>query len=62
MIVSASLAVPTLAAAEVGTVVGVEPQLPLTGLTYQVEVQFPRARLPYIFSFGYELVKAAPEG
>jgi transcriptional regulator with XRE-family HTH domain len=44
---------------EVGTVVGVEPHPPRTGPTYRIEVQFERVRVPYIFKFEYELVRAA---
>lgn len=51
-----------IASDENGTVVGVEPHPPQTGPTYRVEVEFPRARVPYIFKFEYELVKAAPRG
>jgi transcriptional regulator with XRE-family HTH domain len=50
-----------IAADEVGTVVGVEPHPPRTGPTYQIEVQFPRARVPHCFRFEYELVHAAPD-
>ncbi len=47
---------------EVGMIVGVEPHPPATGPTYRIEVQFPKRRpLPYIFSFEYELVQAAPD-
>jgi len=49
-----------IAAEEVGTVVGVEPHPPQTGPTYRMDVQFPRARVPGVFRFEYELVKAAP--
>jgi len=49
-----------IAADEVGTVVGVEPHPPQTGPTYRMDVQFPRARVPGVFRFEYELVKAAP--
>jgi transcriptional regulator with XRE-family HTH domain len=51
-----------IAAAELGTVVGVEPHPPQTGPTYRIEVQFERARLPYIFKYEYELVWAPPLG
>jgi hypothetical protein len=46
---------------EVGTVIGVEPHPPQTGPTYRIEVQFPRARVAYTFSFEYQLVKAVPD-
>jgi hypothetical protein len=49
-----------IAADEVGTVVGVEQHPPLTGPTYRMQVQFPRALVPYAFSFEYELVEPAP--
>jgi transcriptional regulator with XRE-family HTH domain len=49
-----------IAAEEVGTVVGVEPHPPQTGPTYRMDVQFARARVPGVFRFEYELVKAAP--
>jgi transcriptional regulator with XRE-family HTH domain len=49
-----------IAANEVGTVIGVEPHPPQTGPTYRMDVQFPRARVPGVFSFEYELMKAAP--
>jgi transcriptional regulator with XRE-family HTH domain len=49
-----------IAANEVGTVVDVEPHPPQTGPTYRMDVQFPRARVPGVFRFEYELVKAAP--
>lgn len=45
---------------ELGIVVGVEPHPPQTGPTYRMEVKFPRAEVPYVFSFEYELVKAMP--
>jgi transcriptional regulator with XRE-family HTH domain len=48
-----------IAADELGTVVGVEPHPPQTGPTYRIEVQFERVRVPYIFKFEYELVRAA---
>jgi transcriptional regulator with XRE-family HTH domain len=48
-----------IASHEVGTVVGVEPHPPQTGPTYRIEVQFERVRVPYIFKFEYELVRAA---
>ena len=51
-----------IAADELGTVVGVEPHPPQTGPTYRIEVQFERARVPYIFKFEYELVWAPPLG
>jgi transcriptional regulator with XRE-family HTH domain len=47
---------------ELGTVVWVEPHPPETGPTYKIEVHFERARVPRIFKFEYELVKAAPSG
>jgi transcriptional regulator with XRE-family HTH domain len=50
-----------IAADEVGTVIGVEPHPPQTGPTYRIEVQFPRARVPYCFRFEYELVQAAAD-
>lgn len=43
---------------EIGTVVGLEPHPPQTGPTYRIEVEFARARVPYAFSFEYELVQA----
>jgi transcriptional regulator with XRE-family HTH domain len=46
---------------EIGTVVAVEPHPPPTGPTYRIEVEFPRAKLPYVFRFEYELVRAAPD-
>jgi hypothetical protein len=49
-----------IAVDEVGAVVGVEPCPPQTGPTYRIEVQFPRALVPYTFQFEYELVKPAP--
>jgi len=49
-----------IAANEVGTVVGVEPHPPQTGPTYRMDVQFSRARVPGVFRFEYELVRAAP--
>jgi transcriptional regulator with XRE-family HTH domain len=49
-----------IAADDVGTVVDVEPHPPQTGPTYRMDVQFPRARVPGVFRFEYELVKAAP--
>jgi hypothetical protein len=48
-----------IAADELGTVVGVEPHPAQTGPTYRIEVQFERVRVPYIFKFEYELVRAA---
>ena len=51
-----------IAADELGTVVGVEPHPPQTGPTYRIEVQFERARVPYIFKYEYELVWAPPLG
>ena len=51
-----------IAADELGTVVKVEPHPPQTGPTYRIEVQFERARLPYIFKYEYELVWAPPLG
>lgn len=47
---------------ELGTVVWVEPHPPETGPTYKIEVHFGRARLPRIFKYEYELMKAAPPG
>ncbi len=47
---------------DLGTVVWVEPHPPETGPTYKVEVHFERARLPRIFKYEYELMKAAPPG
>jgi transcriptional regulator with XRE-family HTH domain len=47
---------------ELGTVVRVEPHPPQTGPTYKIEVQFERARVPYIFKYEYELVWAPPLG
>jgi transcriptional regulator with XRE-family HTH domain len=49
-----------IAANEIGTVVGVEPHPPQTGPTYRMDVQFARVRVPGVFRFEYELVKAAP--
>ena len=49
-----------IAADEVGTVVDVEPHPPQTGPTYRMDVQFARTRVPGVFRFEYELVKAAP--
>jgi transcriptional regulator with XRE-family HTH domain len=49
-----------IAADEVGVVVEVEPHPPQTGPTYRMDVQFARARVPGVFRFEYELVKAAP--
>src|SRR5882672_10232136 len=49
-----------ITADEVGAVVEVEPHSPQTGPTYRMGVQFPRARVPGVFRFEYELVKAAP--
>lgn len=46
---------------EVGTVVRVQPDPPPTGPTYQIEVEFPRARARPCWSSEYELVQAAPE-
>ncbi|WP_253203601.1 helix-turn-helix domain-containing protein [Methylosinus sp. KRF6] len=46
---------------EIGTVVGVEPHPLQTGPTYRMEVEFPRAKVPYVFRFEYELVQAAPD-
>ena len=43
---------------ELGTVVWVEPHPPETGPTYKIEAQFERARMPRIFRFEYELMKA----
>lgn len=47
---------------DLGAVVWVEPHPPETGPTYKIEVAFERARVPRIFKFEYELVKAAPSG
>jgi transcriptional regulator with XRE-family HTH domain len=49
-----------ITADELGTVVGVEPHPPQTGPTYRMDVQFARVRVPGVFRFEYELVKAAP--
>lgn len=49
-----------IAAHDVGTVVDVEPHPPQTGPTYRMDVQFARVRIPGVFRFEYELVKAAP--
>jgi len=49
-----------IAADELGTVVEVEPHPPMTGPTYRMDVQFARVRIPGVFRFEYELVKAAP--
>jgi transcriptional regulator with XRE-family HTH domain len=49
-----------ISAEEVGVVVGVEPHPPQTGPTYRIDVQFARVRVPGVFRFEYELVKAAP--
>ena len=49
-----------IAADEVGTVVDVEAHPPRTGPTYRMDVQFARVRVPGVFRFEYELVKAAP--
>jgi transcriptional regulator with XRE-family HTH domain len=49
-----------IAADELGTVVDVEPHPPRTGPTYRMDVQFARARVPGVFRFEYELVKAVP--
>jgi transcriptional regulator with XRE-family HTH domain len=49
-----------ITADEIGTVVEVEPHPPQTGPTYRMDVQFARARVPGVFRFEYELVKAAP--
>jgi hypothetical protein len=48
------------AADEIGVVVEVEPHPPQTGPTYRMDVQFAHARVPGVFRFEYELVKAAP--
>ncbi|MFZ1992221.1 MAG: helix-turn-helix domain-containing protein [Alphaproteobacteria bacterium] len=45
---------------EHGTIIWVEPHPPETGPTYRVEVQFKTVRLPRIFKFEFELMKAAP--
>jgi transcriptional regulator with XRE-family HTH domain len=45
---------------EPGTIIWVEPHPPETGPTYRVEVQFKTVRLPRIFKFEFELMKAAP--
>jgi len=47
---------------QLGTVVWVEPHPPETGPTYKIEVQFERARIPRIFRFEYELMKAVTPG
>ncbi len=44
---------------EIGTVVWVEPHPPQTGPTYMIEVEFEHVRVPRVFRFEYELVKAA---
>lgn len=44
---------------ESGIVSGVEPDPPVTGPTYRIEVQFPRALVPYVFEHEYELVRPA---
>lgn len=49
-----------IAADDVGTVVDVEPHPPQTGPTYRIDVQFARVRVPGVFRFEYELMKAAP--
>ncbi|HWX85508.1 MAG TPA: helix-turn-helix transcriptional regulator [Xanthobacteraceae bacterium] len=49
-----------IAAEELGTVVDVEAHPAQTGPTYRMDVQFPRVRIPGVFRFEYELVKAAP--
>lgn len=49
-----------IAVDELGTVTGVEPHPPQTGPTYRMDVRFPRALVPGVFRFEYELVKAAP--
>jgi transcriptional regulator with XRE-family HTH domain len=49
-----------IAADEFGIVVEVEPHPPMTGPTYRMDVQFARVRVPGVFRFEYELVKAAP--
>jgi transcriptional regulator with XRE-family HTH domain len=45
---------------DVGAVVGVEAHPPQTGPTYRMDVQFPRARIPGVFRFEYELLEPAP--
>ena len=49
-----------IAPGEDGAVVEVEPHPPQTGPTYRISVRFPRALVPGVFRFEYELVKAAP--
>jgi transcriptional regulator with XRE-family HTH domain len=49
-----------VAADELGTVVHVEPHPPMTGPTYRMDVRFARVRVPGVFRFEYELVKAVP--
>jgi transcriptional regulator with XRE-family HTH domain len=49
-----------IGADEVGVVVEVEAHPPQTGPTYRMSVQFPRALVPGVFRFEYELVRAAP--
>lgn len=44
---------------EQGLVVGVDPDPPPTGPTYRMTVDFPRARVPYNFSYEFVLIKAA---
>jgi transcriptional regulator with XRE-family HTH domain len=49
-----------IGANELGTVVGVELHPPRTGPTYQIQVQFERSLVPYVFRFEYELIRVAP--
>jgi transcriptional regulator with XRE-family HTH domain len=49
-----------ISADALGTVVGVEPHPPQTGPTYRMDVRFGQVRIPGVFRFEYELVKAAP--
>ncbi len=52
----------SLVKSEIGKIVAVEPHPPQTGPTYRVWADFPDSdRLNGIFSFEFELVKAAPE-
>lgn len=46
---------------ELGTVVWVESAPHLMGPTYMIEVQFERTRVPRMFKFEYELVRAATD-
>lgn len=51
-----------IAEGEFGKVVWVEPHPPATGPTYKIEVHFESARLPEIFKYEFELVKAVGPG